>query len=97
MHFIIVSLDKAFHFLGKFHVLVKTITDSVRLGVLNEVLRTANGVIFCEMYLQTAVHNDITTIHDIFKIFLISSFFDRSSISDPRSSILVSLDRSFAH
>ena len=41
-------LDKAFPFPEKFHFLVKTITDSVRLGVvyLNLVLSTANGFIF---------------------------------------------------
>ena len=86
--------DKAFHFQGKFHFLDKKITDSVRLGVvhLNLVLSTANGVMFCEIYLQSAVHNEITTIHDLFKIYFISIFFltnPRSPIFDPRSSILV--------
>ena len=48
--------DKAFHFPGKFHFLVKTITDSDRLGLvyLNLVFSTANGVMFCEIYLQSA-------------------------------------------
>ena len=49
---------------------------------------------FCEIYLQSAAHNDITTIHDLFKIYFISTFFlpilDRwSTIHDRRSSILV--------
>ena len=41
--------DKAFHLPGKFHFLVKTITDSDRLGLvyLNLVFSTANGVMFC--------------------------------------------------
>ena len=45
--------DKAFHFPGQFHFLVKTVTDSVRLGVvyLNLVVSTANRVIFNEIYL----------------------------------------------
>ena len=53
--------DKAFHFPGKFHFPVKTITDSDRLGLvyLNLVFSTANGVMFCEIYLQSAAH--ITT------------------------------------
>ena len=64
--------DKAFHFPGKFHFLVKTITDSVRLGVvyLNLVL---SGVMFCEIYLQSAA--DITTIHDLFIYFIFKFFF----------------------
>ena len=76
--------DKAFHFPGKFHVLVKTVTDSVRLGVvyLNLVLRTANVVILCEIYLSAA-HNAITIVHDLFKIYFISSFF----LTDPGSLI----------
>ena len=50
--------DEAFHFPGKFHFLVKTITDSDRLGLvyLNLLFSTANGVIFCEIYLQSAAH-----------------------------------------
>ena len=65
--------------------------SGVRLGVvyLNLVLSTANGVIFCEIYLQSAAHNDITTIHDLFKIYFVSSFSNRSWIPDPRSSMLV--------
>ena len=53
--------DKEFHFPGKFHFLVKTITDSDRLGLvyLNLVFSTANGVMFCEIYLQSVAH--ITT------------------------------------
>ena len=50
---------KGFHFSGKFHFLVKTITDSDRLGLvnLNLVFSTANGVMFCEIYLQSVVHH----------------------------------------
>ena len=68
--------DKAFHFPGKFHFLVKTVTDSVRLGVvyLNLVLSTANVVILCEIYLSAA-HNAITIVHDLFKIYFISNVF----------------------
>ena len=42
--------DEVFHFPGKSHFLVKTITDSVRLVVvyLNLVLSTANGILFCD-------------------------------------------------
>ena len=54
-------------FPGKFQFLVKTITDSVRLGVvnLNLVLSTGGGVMFCEIYLQTPAGSPahITTIH----------------------------------
>ena len=75
-------LDKAFPFPEKFHFLVKTITDSVRLGVvyLNLVFSTANGFIFCEIYLPSAAHNDIATIHDLFK-FIYFEFF--KPILDP--------------
>ena len=78
---------KASNFAGKLHFLVKTITDSVGLWVvyLNLVLSTANGVMFCEIYLQSAAHNDITTIHDLFKIFVLNFFFNRSSIPIPDS------------
>ena len=40
--------DKAFHFPGKFHFLVKTITDPIRLGVVywNLVLSTETGLCF---------------------------------------------------
>ena len=51
-----------------------------------------NGVIFCELYLQYAAHNDTTTIHNLSKIYFISSFFltdPGSLIHDPRSWILV--------
>ena len=82
--------DKEFHFLGNFHFLVKMITDSVRLGVvyLNLVLSKTNEVLFCEIYLQPAAHNDVTTIHYSFKIYFISRFLtDRRSLTpDPRSS-----------
>ena len=80
--------DKAFHFPGKFqHVPCKNNTDSVSLGVvyLNLVVSTVNRVMFCEIYLRS-VH--ITTIHDFFFLLLLfSSFFNRSSIPDPRFSI----------
>ena len=76
MHLSQYHSDKAFHFPGKFHFLVKTVTDSVRLWVvyLNLMLSTANVVILCEIYLSAA-HNAITTVHDLFKIYFISSFF----------------------
>ena len=81
--------DKAFHFPGKFqHVPCKNNTDSVSLGVvyLNLVVSTVNRVMFCEIYLRSA---HITTIHDLFFLLLLfSSFFNRSLIPDPRSSIL---------
>ena len=105
MHFISVSLGSSVSFpWGKFHFLIKTITDWVRLGVvyLNLVFSTANGVMFCEIYVQSAAH--ITTIHDSF-IYFISFFktFPRSSILHHQSSILdprswfSSKPRSFAH
>ena len=76
MHLSQYHSDKAFHFPGKFHFLVKTVTDSVRLGVvyLNLVLSTANVVILWEIYLSAA-HNAITVVHDLFKIYFISSVF----------------------
>ena len=59
---------------GKFHFLVKTITDSDRLGLvyLNLAFSTANGVMFCEIYLQSAAHiiTDPRFIYFIFKFFL---------------------------
>ena len=69
---------KALHFPGKFHFLVKTITDSVTVGVvsLNLAFSTANRVMFHEIHLQSAAHNDITMIHDLFKIYFTSSFFN---------------------
>ena len=76
--------DKAFHFPGKFHFLVKIITDSVRLGVvyLNLVLSTANEALLFEVCLQPAAHI-FTTIQDLF--ILLSSFSkNRSSIPDLR-------------
>ena len=77
--------DKAFHFPGKFHFLVKTITYSVRLGVvyLNLVLSTASGV----MFLSTVCgphHHDPRFMY----FFYFQVFFNRSPILDPRSSIL---------
>ena len=82
MHF----SDKAFHFPGKFHFLVKTITDSDRLGLvyLNLVFSTANGFMFCEIHLQSAVH--ITTDLRFIYLFYFQGLFNRSSIPD--SSIL---------
>ena len=82
--------DKAFHFPGKFHFLVKTITDSVRLGVvyLNLVLSTASWVMFCEIYLQSATASHITTILDLFIYFIFNFFFNRSSTLYPQFSIL---------
>ena len=82
--------DEAFHFLGKFHFLVKAITDSVRLGVvyLNLVLSKASGVMFCEIYLQLATACHITTILDLFIYFIFKFFFNRSSILYPQFSIL---------
>ena len=44
---------------------------------------------FCEIYLQSAAHNDIITIHDLFKIFQVFLTDPRLPIPDPRSSILV--------
>ena len=76
--------DKAFHFPGKFHFLVKIITDSVRLGVvyLNLVLSTANEALLCEVCQQLAAHI-FTTIQHLF--ILLSSFSkNRSSIPDLR-------------
>ena len=99
--------DKEFHFPGKFHLLVETITDSVRVGVVcsNIVLCTANGVMLCEINLQSAAH--ITTTHNsrptIYLFISFSIFFNRSSILHPRSPIpdprstFSSKPRSFAH
>ena len=50
---------------------------------LNLVLRTSNRVIFYEI----AAHKDITTIHDLIKIYSILSFLNQSWIPDPRSTI----------
>ena len=81
--------DKAFHFPGKFHFLVKTITGSDRLGLvyLNLVFSTANGVMFCEMYLQSAAH--ITTDPPFICLFYFQVLFNRSSTLISRSSILI--------
>ena len=83
MHFITESLGQSVSFSRKFHFFVKTVTDSVRLGVvyLNLVLSTARGVMFCVIYLQSAAH--ITKIHDLF----ISLFYFRFFLTDPRSAI----------
>ena len=80
--------DKAFHFPGKFHFLVKTITDSDRLGLVYLSLAafsTANGVMFCEIYLQSAAH--ITTDPRFIYLFYFQVLLNRSSIPD--SSILI--------
>ena len=78
--------DKAFHFSAKFHFLVKTITNSDRLGLvyLNLVFSTANRVMFWEIYLQSAAH--ITTDPGFIYLFYFQVLFNRSSIPD--SSIL---------
>ena len=78
--------DEAFHFPGKFHFLVKTITDSDRLGLvyLNLVFSTANGVMFCEIYLQSAAH--ITTDPRFIYLFYFQVLFNQSLIPD--SSVL---------
>ena len=93
--------DKAFHFPGKFHFLVKTITDSDRPGLvyLNLVFSTANGVMFCEIYLQSAAH--IITDPRFIYLFYFQVLFNRSlipdfSILDPRS-WFSSKPWSFAH
>ena len=76
--------DKAFHFPGKFHFLVKAITDSVRLGIvyLNLVFIQGKRVMSCEIYLPSAAR--ITSLPDLF-IYFILKFF----LTDPRSSILI--------
>ena len=73
--------DKAFHFPGKFLFLVKTITDSDRLGLvyLNLVFSTENEVMFCEIYLQSVAH--ITTDPRFIFIFF-QVLFNQSSIPD---------------
>ena len=82
MHF----SDKVFHFPGKFHFLVKTITDSdrFRLIYLYLLFSTANGVMFCEIFLQSEAH--ITTGPRFIYSFYFQVLFNRSSIPD--SSIL---------
>ena len=78
-HFIFQENNNIFHFL------VKTITESFRLGVvyLNLVLSTVNRVMLCVIYLQSVAHNDISMIHNLFKIYFIIS----SYLTDPRSLI----------
>ena len=78
--------DRTFHFPGKFHFLIKTITDSDRLGLvyLNLVFSTANGVMFCEIYLHSAAH--ITTDPQFIYLLYFQVLFNQSSIPD--SSIL---------
>ena len=74
--------DKAFHFPGKFLFLVKTITDSDRLGLvyLNLVFNTENEVMFCEIYLQSVAH--ITTDPRFIYLFYFQVLFNQSSIPD---------------
>ena len=74
--------DKAFHLPGKFHFLVKTITDSDRLGLvyLNLAFSTANRVMFCEMYLQSAA--PIITDPRFIYSFYFHVLFNRSLIPD---------------
>ena len=74
--------DKAFHFRGKFHFLVKTITDSDRLGLvyLNLVFSTANGL--CSVKFIYSLRPTSPLIHDLF-IYFIFKFF----LTDPRSLI----------
>ena len=62
--------------------LVKTITDSDRLGLvyLNLVFSTANEVMFCEIYLQSVAH--ITTDPRFIYLFYFQVLFNRSSIPD---------------
>ena len=92
MHFITVSLEWSVSFSREI-LLSRQITDSdyVRLGLvyLNFVFSTANGVMFCEIYLQSVAH--ITTIHDLF-IYFIFKFF----LTDPRSRFS-STPRSFSN
>ena len=71
--------DKAFLFPRKFHFLVKTITDTVRLGVVY----LPAGLCFVKFIYSFAAH--ITTIHDLC-IYFIFKFFNLSSIPDPRFS-----------
>ena len=74
--------DKAFHFPGKLLFLVKTITDSDRLGLvyLNLVFSTENEVMFCEIYLQSVAH--ITTDPRFIYLFYFQVLFNQSSIPD---------------
>ena len=81
--------DKAFRFPENFTLSSKQSLRSTRSSLLKFLLSTANGVIFCEIYLRSAAHNDITTIHDLFKIYInIFQVFltdPGSLILDPRS------------
>ena len=70
--------DKAFNFPGKFHFLVKTITDSVRLGVVywNLVLSTASGVNFLwNLSTVCGPHHHDPRFLFIYLFILFSSFF----------------------
>ena len=71
-----------FHFPGKFLFLVKTITDSDRLGLvyLNLVFSTENEVMFCEIYLQSVAH--ITTDPRFIYLFYFQVLFNQSLIPD---------------
>ena len=57
--------DKAFHFPGKFHFLVKTITDSIRLGVVywNLVLSTETGLCFVKFIYSLRPTSPRSTIY----------------------------------
>ena len=86
--------DKAFHLPRKFHFLVKTITDdSDRLGLvyLNLEFGTANGVMFCEIYPQSATH--ITTDPRFIYLFYFQVLFNQSLIPD--SSVLQPAQQAF--
>ena len=84
--------NEALHFPGKILFLLKTITESVRRGViyLNLVLSTANGgYVLWNLFPVCGAH--ITTIHALF-IYLFYFqviFFNRSPILNPRFPILI--------
>ena len=62
-----------FHFPGKFHFRVKTVTDLDRLGLvyLNLAFSTANGVMFSEIY---QLRPTSPLIHDLFIYFTFEFF-----------------------
>ena len=82
--------DKVFHFPGKFHFLVKTFTDSIRLGVVysNIVLYNERGYVLWNKCTVWGPHHPDpqSTTRDLF-IYFIFNFFNRSSILNPRSPI----------
>ena len=73
--------NKTFHFPRKFHFLVKTITDSVRLQTSVQ----REGLCFVKFIYSLRLTSSRSTIY-LFLLF--SSFFNRSSIPDSRFSIL---------